>query len=107
MKENRIKFAQRTINWTAEAWKKVLWSDESPFELFSLPNRQNDRVWSKSPTKVEPCLRVKFPPKIQVWGMISFQSVSELHIIPKGQMVNGAYYRDSMLADTGMAAIKT
>ena len=86
--------------------KRVLWSDESPFELFSLPNRQNDRVWSKSPTKVEPCLRVKFPPKIQVWGMISFQSVSELHIISKGQMVNGAYYMDSILADTCMAAIK-
>ena len=39
--------------------------------------------------------------------MISFPSVSGLHIIPKGQMVSGAYYRDCVLADTCMAAIKS
>lgn len=106
MKENRLKFARKTEKWTIEQWKKVLWSDESSFELFSLPNRQNDRVWSKSSRNIEPCLRIKFPPKIQVWGMISFQAVSELHLIPKGQMVNGAYYRDSILAKTCLDAIK-
>ena len=89
-----------------EKWKKVLWSDESPFEIFSLPNLQNNRVWSKSSKNIEPCLRVKFPPKNQVWGIISFQAVSELHLIPKGQMVNGAYYRDSILAKTCLDAVK-
>ena len=65
-----------------------------------------DRVWSKSSKNIEPCLRVKFPPRIQVWGMISFQAVSELHLIPKGQMVNGAYYRDSILAKTCLDAVE-
>ena len=65
MKENRIKFAQRTINWTAEAWKKVLWSDVSPFELFSLPNRQNDRVWSKSPQRLSHASVLNFPLKFK------------------------------------------
>ena len=49
--------------------------------------------------------RVKFHMKIHVWGMISFQAVSELHLIPKG-LVNGAYYRDSILAKTCLDAVK-
>ena len=40
MKENRLKFTRKTEKWAIEGWKKVLWSDESPFEILSLPNRQ-------------------------------------------------------------------
>ena len=38
--------------------------------------------------------------------MISFQAVSELHLIPKGQMINVAYYKDWILAKTCLDADK-
>ena len=61
---------------------------------------KNDRVWARNAEVVPPCNRVKFPAKIQVLGMMSHQAVSELHIIPKGQMITGAYYREHILAKT-------
>ena len=35
IKENRLLFAQARVEWTVDDWKRVLWSDESPFEIFS------------------------------------------------------------------------
>ena len=34
MRENRMKFAKAHKDWTVSDWNKVLWSDDSPFELF-------------------------------------------------------------------------
>ena len=105
MKENRINFAQKHKDWTVEDWERVLWSDESPFELFSTPNRQNDRIWGKDARSIEPCTKVKFPAKVHVWGMMSHQALSELHIVPQGQTINGEYYRTKILAETCKDAI--
>ena len=105
MRENRMKFAEAHKDWTVSDWNRVLWSDESPFELFQTPNRQNDRVWSKEAGSIEPCIKVKFPAKIQVWGIMSHRALSELHIIPQRQTVNGEYYRTNILAGTCKDAI--
>ncbi|KAI6658922.1 hypothetical protein LOD99_10882 [Oopsacas minuta] len=88
-----------------EDWKKVIWSDESPFELYATPNRDNDRVWAKTTKDVPRILSVKFPLKINVWGLMSHQALSELHIIPQGQTVKSLYYRDEILANTCRDAI--
>ncbi|KAI6652369.1 hypothetical protein LOD99_7383 [Oopsacas minuta] len=66
IKENRLKFARDHENWSFEDWNKVFWSDESPFELFHSPNRQNDRVWAIGSQNIEPIFQVKFPVKIMV-----------------------------------------
>ena len=105
MMQNRLDFALKHKNWTVTDWEKVLWSDESPFQLFAPPNRQNDRVWSRSSADVQPFKCVKFPAKIQVWGMMSHQALSELHIIPQKQNVNGEYYREKILKETCLDAI--
>ena len=44
------------------------------------------------PSLVQPIEIVKHPPKIQVWGMISYQAVSDLHKIDPGQTVTAEYY---------------
>ena len=106
MMQNRLDFALKHKNWTVTDWEKVLWSDESPFQLFAPPNRQNDQVWSRSSADVQPFKCVKFPAKIQVWGMMSHQALSELHIIPQKQNVNGEYYREKILKGTCMDAIR-
>ena len=106
MKKNRLNFALKRKNWTIADWEKIMWSDESPFQLFAPPNRQNDRVWSRSSIDVQPYKSVKFPAKIQVWGMMSHQALSKLHIIPQKQNVNGEYYRNYILEGTCMDAMK-
>ena len=103
--QDRLNFAKKHQNWGVEDWKKVLWSDESPFELYATPNRHNDRVWAKTTKDVPRILSVKFPQKIHVWGLMSHQALSELHIIPQGQTVNSLYYRDEILAKTCRDAI--
>ena len=91
-RENRLKFCKARQNWTTEEWKRVIFSDECPFELIHAPNRQNDRIWAPDKSNVPPIELVKHPPKIQVWGMISYQTVSDLHMIDPGQTVTADYY---------------
>ena len=71
-----------------------------PFELFYSTNPQNDRIWCRKSSKVAPQEKVKFPPKVLVWGMMSNQALSELHIIPPKQTVNASYYVSEILAKT-------
>ena len=65
MKQNRLNFSLKHKNWTVTDWQKVLWSDESPFQLFAPPNRQNDRVWSHSSIDVPPFKRSSFRRKFR------------------------------------------
>ncbi|KAI6661742.1 Transposase-like [Oopsacas minuta] len=103
--QDRLNFARKHQYWTVNDWKKVLWSDESPFKLFATPNNQNNRVWAKNKQDVPSVFSVKFPAKIHVWGMMSHQALSELHIIPQGQSINSAYYINQILAKTCMGAV--
>ena len=48
----RLKFCQERKEWSVNEWQRVIFSDESPFELFHPPNRQNDRIWSDCREKV-------------------------------------------------------
>ena len=41
----RLDFAKARINWSIQDWRRVFFTDESPFELFHSPNHQNDRFW--------------------------------------------------------------
>jgi len=101
----RLKFARDRKGWTIEDWKCVLWSDESPFHIFHLPNSKNDIIWARNKDDIEPTPVIKHPPGLMVWGMMSHQALSELHIIPPGQMVNARYYVDEILAKTCLDAI--
>lgn len=103
--KNRLKFCLERKNWTFDDWKKVMFSDESPFELFHSPNRQNDRVWAQSGDQLDPTPTVKFPLKIQVWGLMSYRALSELHVIPRGQTVTGQYYTEEILEKSLLPAL--
>lgn len=86
-KRKRLAFARERKNWTILDWRRVLFSDESLFELMQPPNRQNERVWAHSSAEVPAIETVKQPLKVMVWGMVSHQGLSELHIVPHGQTV--------------------
>ena len=65
-KENRVKFCKERENWTTEDWKRIYFSDESPFELIHAPNRQNDRIWATQKSEVQPVELVKYASIFQV-----------------------------------------
>ena len=87
-------------------WRRVLFSDESLFELFHSPNRQNDRVWLTDRLQLVPTETVKFPGKLHVWGMMSYNGLSDLHIILKGQSVNASYYIEEILCKTTLSSLQ-
>ena len=101
----RLTFCKARKKWSINDWRNVLFSDESPFELYHSPNRQNDRVWTADRNKVVATEKVKFPGKLQVWGMMSYNGLSNLHIIPSGQTVTTIYYLEEFLKKTMMSAI--
>ena len=104
-KRARLTFCKDRKKWSIHEWRHVLFSDESPFELFHPPNRQNDRVWLADRDEVVPIETVKFPGKLHIWGMMSYSGLSDLHIIPKGQTVTSDYYIEEILKKTMMSAM--
>ena len=69
-------------HWTKEQWRKVLWSDESPFELRC---RRRFMVWRRPEERYHPknCKgTVKHDKKIQVWGCFAAHGVGNLYRVP-------------------------
>ncbi|KAI6648584.1 hypothetical protein LOD99_8064 [Oopsacas minuta] len=93
----RLKFCNERKDWSINTWKRVLFSDESSFELFHTPNKQNDDVWAQSRVDVPPSEKVKYPGEIMVWGVMSSQGLSDLHIIPQKQTVTSDDYVEVIL----------
>lgn len=75
----------------------VLFTDESPVELFPTPNRQNHRVRTSSPQTIPPIRRPKFGLQIMVAGGISRYGKTELVVVDKGKTVDSQYYQENIL----------
>ena len=105
-KANRVKFCRKRKSWGIDEWRRVLFSDESPFELFHPPDRQANQIWVRDKEEVPPTFTVKHPFKIQVWGLMSFIALSELHVLPEKQMLTGAYYVDKILEKSLLPTLK-
>lgn len=105
-KRRRLEFAKARKNWSVQDWRRILFSDESPFEIFQAPNRQNDRVWAHNSSQVPVVETVKQPLKILVWGMMSYRGLSDLHIIPRGQTVTADYYVEEVMKKTAASAMQ-
>jgi hypothetical protein len=67
-KKRRLVFAREHSNWTVEQWSDVMFTDESPFKVFYIPNSRNDTVWGSQEDNVPPADQVKFSPTVMVWG---------------------------------------
>lgn len=81
---NRIKrlaWAKDHINWTVEQWRRVMWTDESPYVLRF---NSKTRVWRLFNERYNPrCCKasVKHDAKIMVWGAFAAHGVGILHRI--------------------------
>ena len=105
-KANRVSFCKERKYWTVDDWRRILFSDESPFEIFHTPNRQNDRIWAKNNLTLLPQEKIKFPSKLHVWGMMSYCALSDLHIIPVGSTVTAKYYVEEILTKSILPSLK-
>lgn len=87
----RLAWAKEHLNWSADRWASVLWSDESPF-LLRYKGRQ--RVWRSHNERYVPqttTATVKHDQKINVWGCFSLAGVGDLHLI-HGNMDQHQYH---------------
>ena len=77
-------------------WSKVLFSDESPFEVDASPNHQNDRILAHNPVKVPNHERNKFPGKLMVWGG---RGLTKLHVVPNKTSITAESYHGVILEE--------
>lgn len=78
--EKRLKFAVDHINWTPAQWDRVLWSDESKFEIFGTKRRVYVRRGKDERTKMD-CIipTVKHGGgSVMVWGAMCSSGVLPL-----------------------------
>lgn len=78
-RRRRISWCREHVNWSLEDWKRVLWSDESPF-VFRYQGRE--RVWKLTNEKFHPSLlrgTVKHDTKVMIWGCFAWNGVGNLY----------------------------
>jgi hypothetical protein len=93
-KVRRVNFAKKFKDID---WSRVMFTDESPFKLYYVPNSKNDVVWGSQESSVPCAPQVKFSPSVLVWGGITALGLTKLHIIPNKTSVNSTYYINEIL----------
>jgi hypothetical protein len=87
----RVRWAKEHRNWSVEQWRKVIWSDESPF-VYRYNCRQRTWVVNDGTIRAENFTgTVKHDKKINVWGSFSRHGVGKIHLI-KGIMDQHVYH---------------
>jgi hypothetical protein len=85
--EKRLKFASEHLSWTIDNWKKVVWSDESLFDVGKLSKQT--KVWQKKGKKYNPeCLQPTFKSgrtSTMVWGAFFNITKGPLVFLPPKQ----------------------
>ncbi len=79
-KRRQLLWARRHLGWTITQWKRVLWSDESVFQVFF--GRNGCRVLRTKEEKDHPdCYQqqVQKPGSVMVWGCVSALGKGNLH----------------------------
>lgn len=83
-RRRRLTFPRKDQDWTVEDWMKVIWTDESSFEIGKIS--QQAMVWRTPQEKFKPdCLAPTFKSgraSIMIWGAFIGESTSPLVIMP-------------------------
>ena len=85
-----MKFAREHGGWNVEQWKRVVWSDESPFRL---QNQSTQYVWRTNNEQDGTRSMqgtVKHQKSINVWRCFSWNGIGDLHRV-KGTMTGEVY----------------
>ena len=75
----QVQWARDHLSWTREQWRRVLWSDESPFVLrYNRRTRCYVRVWAP-PSPEQFTGTIKHDAKLMVWGCFAAHGVGRLY----------------------------
>ena len=91
-KEKRLKYAKQHKDWAQEMFNRVLYTDESKFEIFGTKRRQNVRRKIGEAYQPE-CLNPTIKhggSSLQVWGCLSSSGVGDL-IKTEGRLTGKRY----------------
>ena len=105
----RVNFSCQYRHWTLEKWRKVLWSEES---MFNLSDGSMNYVYRKSGSNpLDPRYTrsmVKHPDSVMVWGSFSYYGLGHLVFLPTNQRMNQHNYLDLLIdhLDSSMEACK-
>lgn len=103
-RKTRLCWAKEHLNWSQEDWKKVLYSDEAPFQMIGNggksfvrrpKGKRNDPKYTKGTVKYG-------GGKIMVWGCFSWNSAGPLVHVKKNSRskkggMDAIQYRDEIL----------
>jgi hypothetical protein len=95
MNNDRLEFARQNAYWEVKEWKKVMFNDETHFEL-RLGNKSFCCRRAKGTDLFDPKFtrkRVKYPPKVMIWGCFSCRGRGGLEFLKPGEMMNETRYR--------------
>ena len=94
MKKKRLNFCKRYRHWTAEEWRKVMFSDESTFRLVRGVPKMVRRPSTAS--RYDPKYTVKtmtHPGSVMVWGAFSGNmGRAGLYFLPRNVTMKGSNY---------------
>lgn len=85
-RQQRLEFARKYKNWTVEQWSKVVWSDESKFQIFGSDGRLYCWKRPQEPlrnTHVNPTVK-HGGGRIMVWGCFTSEGIGNLCRIDGG-----------------------
>jgi hypothetical protein len=113
-KLTRLTRAKQLVKKYPEHMVSFIWfTDEKLFTVAPPVNLQNDRLYAPAKTKkrqlsAERCLRTRsrFSKAVMVSVAVSALGSTELIFIEPGVKINGAYYRDVLLSEHLLPAIK-
>ena len=90
MKTKRLAFAKKYSHWTTEQWKKVLFFDESNFQVFKMGSTTVWRPRSSDRFDLRYTIpTVKHPQSVMVWECFSGEKGrGGLHFLPKNKKMN-------------------
>lgn len=75
--ERRLVFALVNVDRPVDYWRRVLFTDEKMYYTFDAPSHVY--VEKGAATPIQP--KVKHPPKLQIWGGMSYTGLTKLHRI--------------------------
>ena len=105
-KLKRLQFAKTYSKFKTDQWKKVLFTDESPYRLTNSKGKQY--VWRKQGEEFkQACLVPKFrenTSSIMVWGCITWNGPGPLHFCDGN--VNGKHYKSNLEKNLPLAKKK-
>lgn len=95
-RNSRLTYARNHLNWSAEDWSKVMFSDESKFMLYR--NDGRTRVYRRPGERFkQACIEEKVPyggGSVLVWAGISSASRTELVLIENGTLTSERYVEE-------------